>query len=308
MTPFSKLRTAVVGVGYLGRFHAQKHKALGTLKTVCDYSSARAEEIGKELGVPFTSRYQDLIGQVSAVTIASDTTTHYEVARFFLENGVHVLVEKPITEKVEEGEELIRTAKKNSLVLQVGHVERFNPVFVHAKKLFQKPKFVEIQRLAPFKTRSLSVDVILDLMIHDIDLARSFTKSRLKDFTATGVRLFSDYNDWAEAHLVFEDGFQANIVVSRADSAAVRKMVVVDQSKIFTLDLGGTNIQVAEKSEQADQPLKLQVIAIEKSDALMSETQSFFNSIVQGAPALVTGEDGLEALRIVELVMKKIKG
>ncbi|MGE3975529.1 MAG: Gfo/Idh/MocA family protein [Bdellovibrionales bacterium] len=304
----SSLRTAVIGVGYLGRFHAQKHKTLGTLKFICDASAERAVERGKELGVESTSSYESLLGKVDAVTIAADTTSHYKVAEFFLKNGVHTLVEKPITVKVEEGEKLVALARKNSLVLQVGHIERFNPVFVHGQKLIQKPRYVELQRLAPFKTRSLSVDVILDLMIHDIDLARAYTKAKLKDFSAAGVRIFSDYNDWAQAHLYFEDGFHANMIVSRADSQSVRKITVVDQDRVLTLDLGGTSIQIAEKSDDPAQPLKLGTVTVDKFDALLAETESFFNSIVSGAPVQVTGEDGLEALRIAELVMKKIKG
>jgi predicted dehydrogenase len=304
----SQIRSSVVGVGYLGRFHAQKHKSFGTLKVVCDHSPARAEEIGSELGVSFTSDYKSLVGKVDAVTIASDTTAHYEVAKFFLENKVHVLVEKPITVNVKEAEELITIAKKHSLVLQVGHVERFNPVFMAGQKLFKQPRFVEIQRLAPFKTRSLSVDVVLDLMIHDLDLVRSFTKSSIKAISASGARVFSEYNDWAQAQIDFTDGFRASLVVSRTDSVAVRKMVVVEESKVYSLDLGGSKIQISEKSEDVSQPLKLSQVEVEKSDALQLETRAFFESIAAGAPVKVTGEDGLEALRLVELVIGKIKG
>lgn len=179
----SQLRCAVVGVGYLGRFHAQKYKALSESPSrnvqmlgVCDASFDRAQTVAAELGVTAFADYRELVGKVDAVTVASTTKTHYEIAKFFLQNGVHVNVEKPMTVTIGEAEELVALANAKNLKLQVGHVERFNPALQAARQKLQTPLFIECHRLAPFKPRGVDVDVVLDLMIHDLDVILSLVK------------------------------------------------------------------------------------------------------------------------------------
>ena len=186
----SKLRAAVVGVGYLGRFHAQKYKAIADvdLVAVCDASAARAAEVAQELECAAETDYRNLIGKVDLVTVASSTPTHYEIAKTFLENGIHVNVEKPITTTSQQGEELCSLAEKNGLKLQVGHVERFNPAFEAAHKKMMVPWFIECHRLAPFKPRGVDVNVVLDLMIHDLDVILSLVDSEPVNIAAGDYR------------------------------------------------------------------------------------------------------------------------
>ncbi len=187
----SRLRCAVVGVGHLGKFHAQKYKALSNvdLVGVCDIHSETAQKVAADLGVPALHSYQDLLGKVDAVTIAASTTAHFELAKVFLEHGIHVHVEKPLTTTSTEGAELVKIARARNLRLQVGHVERFNPALIAARAQLQRPLFIECHRLSPFKQRSVDVDVVLDLMIHDLDVILSLVRSEPVSFGSRNTRI-----------------------------------------------------------------------------------------------------------------------
>ena len=197
------MRTAVVGVGYLGRFHAQKYSSLpnSRLVGIADPSPAAREAVAAELGVPAHADYRALLGTVDAVSIVTPTPLHYELAREFLETGAHVLVEKPMTATVAEGESLIEAARRANRILQVGHLERFNAAVQAVQPILTVPRFIESARLAPFKHRGTDVDVVLDLMIHDIDLILSIVRSPVTSVDAIGSSVFSNEIDIANARL-----------------------------------------------------------------------------------------------------------
>lgn len=307
MTP---VRSAVVGVGYLGRFHAQKYKALETagltkLVAVCDSSTARAEEIGKELGVPSLTDYRQLIGKVDAVSIAADTSVHYEVAKFFLESGVHVLVEKPIAATSAQAEELVKISEGRDLVLQVGHIERFSPPFKSVFTYATHPLSLEFQRMAPFGPRSNSrVDVVIDLMIHDLDLALCLDPSPIRTVAAWGWSLATPLTDVAIAHLNFESGLVASFTASRVAPMLTRRMHLVQEGATMAVDFAALTFDICRGSH--GQPPVVDSQKFEKTDALLSEIESFLRSVGEGQKTAVTGRAGTEALRLAEKILETI--
>lgn len=310
----SKLRTAVIGVGYLGRFHAQKHAAIESceLVGVCDSSQERANEIAKELSCEAFTDPKELLGKVDAVSIASTTKTHFELAKLFLSNGIHVLVEKPITEHSEEAIELCRIAKEKNLKLQVGHIERFNPALESVKeKLKAKPLFIEVHRLAPFNPRANDVDVVLDLMIHDIDVILSLVDSPVKEVKAVGVPVLTSGVDIANARIEFEGGTICNVTASRVSQTAHRKFRVVQKQQYLSIDFGngevGLTTRTGEAAEGEIPPLEHESFNLEKGDALYIETEAFLNSVINDTPCVVTGEAGLGALKLAEEISKLAK-
>ena len=220
------LRAAVVGVGYLGRFHAQKYAAIDgvQLVAVADPGEAARQNVARETGCRAEADWRALLGKVDLVSIATPTPYHYEVAKAFLEAGAHVLVEKPITTTVAEAKDLIAVAAANGRLLQVGHLERFNPAVLALDGLLTRPRFLESHRLAPFKARGTDVSVVLDLMIHDIDLVQHLVGQPLVEVSAVGAQVFSDDLDIANARLTFADGCVANVTASRVSMKMERKL------------------------------------------------------------------------------------
>lgn len=308
----AKLRAAVIGVGHLGRFHAQKYKMIdeADLICVCDASFERAQEIGKELNVKAEGDYRRLKGMVDVVTIAASTAVHYEIAKFFLENGIHVHVEKPMTSTVEQAKELCQIAKNKNLKLQVGHVERFNPAFVAAKAKLTSPLFIECHRLAPFKPRSMDVSVVLDLMIHDLDVIFALVGKPIKNIAAVGTPVITKNIDIANARLEFEGGVVANVTSSRVSQISVRKFRVFQNNQYLSMDFGGGDIQLLTKTGEFTSPESLPIQRdswnLEKGDALLAETKSFINAVKTNAPCEVSGEDGLMALELAEKITYEI--
>lgn len=307
----SDLRCAVVGVGYLGRFHAQKYQQIEGVKLVgvCDASPERSKQVAEELKVEAYSDYEQLLGRVDAVTVASTTRTHYEVTKFFLENGVHVNVEKPMTVTIEEAEELVSLAKKKNLKLQVGHVERFNVALQAAKEKLNTPLFIECHRLAPFKPRGVDVDVVLDLMIHDLDVILSLVKSPVKSVSAVGTPVLTKVVDIANARVEFENGTIANITASRVSQSATRKFRVFQQKQYLSIDFGTGEVNLTTKTgEWKDDsiPLEFDAWSLEKADALLAETKAFVNAVKTGGPVVVSGEDGLVAMRLAIQIQRDI--
>lgn len=308
-----KLRCAVVGVGHLGRFHAQKYKAIEDVELVgvCDASADRATLVANELQTkPFT-QYRDLIGQVDAVTVASTTRTHFDVTKFFLENGVHVNVEKPMTVTIEEADELVKLSRAKDLKLQVGHVERFNPALASAREKLTRPLFIECHRLAPFKPRGVDVDVVLDLMIHDIDVILSLVKSPIKSVQAVGTPVLTKYVDIANARLEFESGTVANINASRVSQSATRKFRVFQHEHYLSIDFGSGELNLTRKTGEwkDDQiPLDIESWSLEKGDALLAETKAFVHAVRTGEPVVVSGEDGMVAMRVAQQIQNEIAG
>lgn len=307
------LRCAVVGVGYLGRFHAQKYKALpeAELVGVCDSREEPGRQVATELGVEWLANYQDLKGKVDAVTVASTTSSHYEIAKFFLENGIHVHVEKPMTSTSAEGLELCRLAEKNGLKLQVGHIERFNPAFVAAREKLQRPLFIECHRLAPFKPRGFDVSVVLDLMIHDLDVILSLVNSDPVDVSAIGTPVLTGDIDIANARVEFASGTVANITASRVSQKSERKFRVFQGNQYLSMDFGAGEVRLLTKTGEwggDTLPLDQDVWSLEKGDALLAETAAFVKSVRENQPCVVTGQDGLVALRLAEQIEADIRG
>ncbi len=308
----NKVRTAVVGVGYLGRFHAQKYAELpdSELVGVVDHSPLAAQQVAIELGVPGLTDYRALLGKVDAVSIVVPTPLHFEIAEVFLDHGVHVLVEKPITETIDQARRLIDLATLRQCVLQVGHLERFNPAIQAAAKLIGTPRFIESHRLAPFKQRGTDVSVVLDLMIHDIDLIQELVQQPISSIDAVGAQVFSQDIDIANARIRFEGGCVVNTTASRVSLRQERKMRIFQDDAYLSIDLQQKLLSVVSKKDSAPVESPSQVAineqSFEQGDALRSEIESFLNSVRTGSVPVVTGEDGLRALataiKITELL------
>lgn len=311
MNQSAKLRGAVIGVGYLGRFHAQKYAALPQvdLVGVCDLNEAQVKKVAKELGVSAYTNPSDLIGKVDVVTVASTTSSHYEMSKLFLENGIHVNVEKPMTTTVEEGRSLVSLAQAKGLKLQVGHIERFNPALVAAQEKLKTPLFIECHRLAPFNPRGNDVSVVLDLMIHDLDVILSLVQSKPVSVSAVGTKVLTRTPDIANARVEFESGAIANITASRVSSEPQRKFRVFQESQYLSIDFGNGQVRLMTKTGEltgANLPIEKEEWNMEKGDALMVETEAFLNSVIENRPCQVTGEDGLAALELAEMINQKI--
>ena len=296
------LRTAVIGVGYLGKFHAQKFAEIpgADLVAVVDVDVEARERVAKELGVDAIGDYRKLIGAVDAVSVAVPTPAHFEIARAFLDGGTHVLVEKPITETVEQAARLIEIARQRSAVLQVGHLERFNPAVRALKPLLHNPRFVESVRIAPYNVRGTDVDVVLDLMIHDIDLIQFIAGSPIERLEAVGAAVITDKPDVANARIRFESGCIANVTASRTSLKVERKIRIFQDACYFSADLHQKAVSVYRKSDTMNGPLNLPIsieqLECDDDDALRLEIEAFLSAARDGASPMVTGEDGKQAL------------
>ena len=305
-----KLRAAVIGVGYLGRFHAQKYAALGgaefgvELVGVVDAHAETAQRVAKELGVAAFSDYRELLGAqpaVDLVSVASTTETHHAVARDCLAAGVHVLAEKPITVTVAQADELIALADANKLILQVGHLERFNPAWLAVKDKIRRPVFIEAHRMAPFKARGIDVSVILDLMIHDLDLILPLVNSPVTDLRASGVSVLTDGIDIANARIEFANGCVANLTASRTSTASLRRLRVFQHHEYISIDFGDRRIGISRKREaliEGEAPIDTETFQQPPGDALMTEIQAFVDAVRHGTRPVVSGREGRDALAV----------
>lgn len=297
-----KLKTAVVGVGYLGQYHTEKYSFLpqSELIAVCDIDHRRCQEIASKFHIKAIDDYRMLIGQVDAVSIAVPTILHHKIGKFFLENGIHVLLEKPIATDLQEARDLINIANRNNLILQIGHIERFNSAITAIKPLLNHPLFVESSRLAPFKLRGSDVSVILDLMIHDIDIIQSIVKSEIIEIRATGAAVLTPLVDIANARIEFENGSAANLSVSRVSLKAERKLRIFQPDNYLSLDLNNKTLSIHRKSKQEMFPNIPEIESLhhtfENSDALRDQIESFLSAIIDSQSPVVNGEDGFRAL------------
>ena len=291
-----EMRAAVIGVGYLGRFHAQKYRdhADVTLVGVVDANRERAEAVAAEVGCAAYTELRALIGQVDLVSIAVPTQYHFAVARECLQHGVHVLLEKPITQTVAEADELITLAKARGLVLQVGHLERFNPAVLALQGVLNNPLFIESHRLAPFKPRGTDVNVVLDLMIHDIDILLSMVGHPVTAINSVGLPVLSAEVDIANARLQFANGCVANVTASRVSRETMRKVRILQQDAYITIDYQNRSIAIYRRQPGVNLIPGLPDIAIEErsfaqSDALRDEIAAFIAAVVNGTPPVVSG-------------------
>ena len=307
-----KFKTAVIGVGYLGQFHAEKYAALpdSELAGVVDTDPKRAEEVAQKVGTKAFSDYRELIGKVDAVSIVVPTQYHFEVARAFLEAGVHVLLEKPITTTVDEADELIRIAAEKGAVFQVGHLERFNPVIRAIEGGLNSPRFIESVRIAPFKPRGTDVNVVLDLMIHDIDIIQFLVNSPVKQINSIGAPVFTEEEDIANARIQFENGCVANVTASRISLKSERRMRIFQPDAYISMDFQNKKVAVFRKGEGEMFPgvpnVSIEEKELEAGDALMSEIADFLECIATGRRPRVSGEDGKRALEIALMINKKL--
>jgi predicted dehydrogenase len=308
----SKIRTAVVGVGYLGTFHAEKYAMLpnSELVAVVDIDLERAESVAVRLGTKAFTNHRDILGMVDAVSISVPTQYHFEVAKDFLQQGIGILLEKPITTTLEEADELIRIARETGAVLQVGHLERFNPVVMALVGILKEPRFIESIRIAPFKPRGTDVNVVLDLMIHDIDIIQNLINSPIVRIDSIGAPVFTEEEDIANARIQFENGCVANVTASRISLKSERRMRIFQSDAYITLDFQNKKIAVFRKGEGEMFPgipnVAIDQRQLEQGDVLKTEIESFLESVANGTKPVVTGEDGRRALETALLINKKL--
>jgi predicted dehydrogenase len=300
-----KLKAGVVGLGYLGRFHAQKYARIDEteLTGLFDTDMDRAVKIAREFDAPIFENLDSLLEMVDLVSIVVPTRHHYEVAKACLEAGVHILLEKPITQTVQEAEELIDLAREKDLVFQVGHLERFNEAVMSLEGTIENPKFVESHRLATFKPRGTDVNVVLDLMIHDIDLVLTLVKSPIESIDAVGIPVLSNEVDIANARLKFDNGCVANFTASRVSRKTMRKIRMFQHDSYVTVDYLANKVTVLRKGGDGDTIPSLPNIflkekSFEPGDPLMTEIHAFVDSVKSGTKPIVTGEDGKRALEL----------
>lgn len=299
MTP---IRTAVIGIGHLGRFHAEKYAALpqSKLVAVCDINQDRCQEKAKELNTTPVYDYRSLVGLVDAVSIAVPTPIHHEVGCFFMNHGIHVLMEKPIATTLQEADDLINAAKKNKVILQVGHLERFNNAIKAAEPLINQPLFIESLRLAPFRPRGIDVNVILDLMIHDIDIIQLIVKSDIKAISANGAPVLSPYLDIANTRIEFANGCVANVTASRVHLKVERKLRVFQHDRFMSIDLNHKKIAIHRKGNaktfEGTPAITREVMRLDSGDALNDQIVAFLFSIINQTLPAVSGEDAKRAL------------
>jgi predicted dehydrogenase len=307
-----KIRAAVIGVGYLGRFHAQKYaQAAGCeLVGVVDPDAAARGQVGAELHTRALVEHRELLGAVDAVSVVTPTPEHFRIARAFLEAGAHVLVEKPITETPAEARELIAVAARSGRILQVGHLERFNAAILAAEPYLRSPRFVECHRLAPYRERGTDVNVVLDLMIHDIDIVQTIVGAPIAAIDAIGTPVFSEEIDIANARLRFENGCVANVTASRVSMKTERKLRIFEDDAYLSLDLQQKILTLIRKRAPQDAPGPLPVTieeqSLEPGDALKAEIDSFLECIRTGRPPVVPGEAGLTALETAIRISEQV--
>ena len=307
------LKVAVVGVGHLGKWHADKYAACEAcqLLAVVDTNIENAREIAQKHGADAYSDYRDIIPLVDAISLVVPTSLHYKIAREFLEAGIHCLIEKPVTETAAEATSLIEIARDRGLVLQVGHIERFNSVMIGIEEHLHRPLFLESTRLAPFSLRATDVSVILDLMIHDIDIILDLIDSPVKHISASGISVLTDNVDIANARIEFENHCVANVTASRISLKSERKLRIFQKDAYLAADFQDKILAINRKGEtdNADgyRDIDHEELRFEDNDALNLEVLEFIDAIRQKRRPLVNGEDGRRALATAIAITQQIK-
>ncbi|KUG26442.1 oxidoreductase, gfo/idh/moca family [hydrocarbon metagenome] len=323
----NKIKVGVIGTGHLGKIHTKLFNEVETaeLVGVYDIDESKAEAVAKEFNTKAFKNLEELLSQIDGVSIVATTSAHYELVKKAFAKNVNVLVEKPITATIEEAEEIVKIADEKKLILQVGHIERFNPALLSLEQYKLDPKFIQTDRLAQFNPRGTDVAVVLDLMIHDIDIILSLVKSNVKEIKASGVPVVSDNIDIANARLEFENGAVANVTASRISQKKMRKMRMFQQSGYIALDFitgvaevyrlidqremdknhlisfGEMGVGEKKKFVVYDQP------EIKQVNALKYELELFIDSIKTKTKPVVSGEDGLKALKVADEIIKIIE-
>ena len=300
-----KLKIAVIGAGRLGNIHCRIYKELENveLAAVCDIDKGRADSVAKNLVASACYDYRGLLGKIDAVSIAAPTNLHYEIGRYFLSQGIHALIEKPFTPNLKEADALIKIARKNKLILQVGHVERFNSAFSAVKSIIQNPQFIECHRLSPFPNRSLDIGAVLDIMIHDIDIVLGLVNSPLKKVESVGIAVLTQFEDIANARLCFKNGCVANLTASRVSDEVMRKIRIFQKNTYISLDYKEAEASVYRKDGTQ---ISKENLPIEKEEPLKKELASFVECVINRKEPLVSGEVAREALALALKIQKQI--
>ncbi|MCX5716216.1 MAG: Gfo/Idh/MocA family oxidoreductase [Candidatus Omnitrophica bacterium] len=302
----SDIKIGVIGVGYLGSVHARIYSQIQGVQLVgvCDTDEVKARAVARQFHTTPFKEFSDLIGKVDAVSVVVPTNLHHVVAKPLLENGIHLLVEKPITTTLKEADDLLTVAKNKNLILQVGHVERFNAGFLAVEKIINKPIFIECHRLGPFKKRATDVGVILDLMIHDIDIILGLIKQKIKSIEAVGAPVLTEREDIANVRLQFENNSVCNLTASRITDKTMRKIRIFQRDAYISLDYFKPSCFIYRKEGPK---ITRQSVKIRKEEPLKLELESFVNCVRSKERPLVSGLEGRQALAIALEIEKKIK-
>lgn len=308
-----KLRVGVVGVGYLGKFHVQKYQHMPDvdLVGVVDADADQGKKVAHDNGTTYYPDHQSLFGKVDAISIAAPTPVHFSIAQDFLKQDVDVLIEKPITNVLDDADELIQIAETRGLIIQVGHLERFNPAVVALDGKIDQPRFIESHRLSLFQGRCTDVSVVLDLMIHDIDLILNLVRSEIKTVNAAGISVISGNIDIANARLEFANGAVANVTASRISAKNERKLRLFQKNAYISIDFANHKITLVHpdlnQSDGIIPGMKIEELNFDKGDALDDELKSFVQSVKHRREPLVTGQMGRDALKTALSIMAQIQ-
>ncbi|MFZ0450443.1 MAG: Gfo/Idh/MocA family oxidoreductase [Desulfatiglandaceae bacterium] len=309
----TKIRIGVIGVGHLGQYHVQKYRAIeGTdLVGIVDMDKDRALDIAKRYDTRSFKSVGEILDRVDAVSIAVPTESHFEVAREVLSHGVHLLIEKPITYEESQADELIELAARNSLALQVGHVERFNPAVVKMESLLMRPIFIESHRLNLFTVRGTDVDVVLDLMIHDLDIILHLVQSEIRELHAVGMSVLTGKTDIANVRIIFQNGTVANLTASRVSNNTLRKIRIFQPDAYISVNCFKKDISVTRLDDSSNSNTFPQIVSSKMSypdaDPLFDEISAFVRAVREKTIPVVTGEDGRRALKVAMAIMGQIE-
>ncbi len=307
----NKTPVAVIGSGYLGRFHAEKYAnhPEADLIAVVDTNHERALELARKTNAKPLANYKELYAHAHAVSVVVPTPKHHAIAKDLLEHGINVLLEKPMTTTLKEADELIATAHNKDLILQIGHLERFNPALLAVDNIVKNPLFIESHRLNSFQERGTEVDVILDIMIHDIDIILNLISAEVKEIHAVGIPIISSTIDIANARLEFENGCVVNITASRISDKSMRKIRVFQHDAYISIDFAAQEVLVYRKVEDEGRIpyIVSEKMEIEPKDSLEEEISSFLKAVKQKSMPLVSGESGRRALKIALEITKQLR-
>ena len=304
-----KLRAGVIGVGYLGQFHAEKYASLPNVELtgIVERDHARGEQIARKLNTEAFTDPARLLGRVDAVSIVVPTVAHYDIARQFLDAGVHVLLEKPITVTLEQADELIALASRKKVVLQVGHIERFNPAVTAIKPLLRSPGYLQAERSAPFTVRCTDVNVVLDLMIHDLDIVTDLAGSAPLKVSAMGSSVITREIDAVMTRIIFENGCVADVAASRISDEKKRLLRIYDGDALYTADYQTQKAFVSRKGPGAVPEFVTAEISAERRDTLLEEIKAFVGCIGHKSRPAVSGTEGRNALALARLITHSIE-
>ena len=305
MQESGQIAVGVVGLGYFGSHHARHYAghAGARLVAVVDADPDRAGGAASKYGADAHRDHRDLVGKVEAVSITVPTSHHYRVACDMIEAGIHVFIEKPIATEVAEAADLVARAGRRGTIVQVGHIERFSPAFRALAAEVRAPRLIECVRRTPWSGRAADVDVVLDLMIHDIDLALSLAGAPVASVSASGISVMTDGNDVAEARLTFANGVVATLATSRVAAAGERSLAVTEEGRRLSADLGNPSLSIVTRGAGA---VSVETVAIDRADALFAEIDAFLGSVRTGSRPLVDGAAGLDALGTAAMILEAI--